>query len=207
MSQFRKSIFPRCPKCGGGNNHAKHRHCPNEKKLFGKAGYLWIDITTGHEHCDGCNDYWSLEKSRSHCSCGTVFTGGQIWAGMAQEIGRMGNQAWLRRLGIAKGDLNTYVIGYHRCFFCNRFEKDRYFKGLISTPYAAICNRCVKKLVRRHRRVLFRKDKHYSCDFCGVYGHDVAQIFRENGQEVCTDCLEDFHRRLRLGNGGIEYLR
>ena len=105
MPEWRKKPFPVCPKCNEGSDHAGHRDCPYD-------GKLWIDILTGTVKCNKCNKEWSLEESVHYCSCGAKFKGGELWTGMAAEIGRLGNLTWLRRLGVRKGVPQKEFIGW-----------------------------------------------------------------------------------------------
>lgn len=112
MAIWRQNIFPVCPCCGEWSSHAGHKNCPYD-------GHLWIDILTGIVKCDECGKEWSLENSRNYCSCGAEFEGGEIWSGMASEIGQIQNLTWARALNITKGTLQTRLIkagnsGYER---------------------------------------------------------------------------------------------
>lgn len=105
MAEWRKSTFPKCPKCERGGTHTGHRNCPQD-------GKLWVDILTGTQKCDACGQSWSLEKAIHHCSCGAKFKGGELWQGMATELGSYADLVWLKRLGISKGTLETEFLGW-----------------------------------------------------------------------------------------------
>ena len=103
--EWRKKTATRCPSCQSVGGHVGHRGCPSN-------GKLWVDILSGTVMCDICHKSWSLENSTHYCGCGAKFRGGELWAGMAEEIRRVGNRAWIRRMGISKGSMKTQFIGY-----------------------------------------------------------------------------------------------
>ncbi len=104
MPDWRKKQHPCCPKCGKSNSHQKHKDCS-------QGGRLWIDINSGQIRCNGCGKIWSLEDTTHYCSCGAKYTGGEIWQGMAHEIGRIANLAWVQRLAVKKGYSETHYKG------------------------------------------------------------------------------------------------
>ena len=60
-----------------------------------------------------------------------------------------------------------------------KIESDCYDCGLES----AVCDHCPQRRV-----------EHFYCDRCN-YDMDPDEIYIEDGQELCEDCLKELHRK------------
>lgn len=108
MGTWRRKIVPSCPHCGHPAGPSFHLDpLPNGETCNGE---MYLDIESGRTICRNCLFEKSVEGMSHHCDCGCVWTGGEVWQGMRTDLGRMGNRAWLRQIGIVKGTMEVTII-------------------------------------------------------------------------------------------------
>jgi hypothetical protein len=84
-----------------------------------------------------------MEGWRQFCGCGAVFTGGEMWEGMAAEAGHVGNLAWFRAAAGRRGTLETELLGWWFCLLCGaRAEKPPFIAR--GCPKGGFCDRCIE---------------------------------------------------------------
>jgi len=131
---WRKSLIPPCPICKQGPHVAKHRTCSKERMALPSfEGELAVNIETGEVFCSGCGKSYSFDGWTQFCDCGAVWQGGEIWQGMAAEIGRVGDVTWLKAAGATQGTLEITFFGWWFCLICGVRARDhgrRYFHRL-----------------------------------------------------------------------------
>ena len=197
MAILRPSIFPVCPNCRKGGSHASHARCKKSSRFSNKDNRVWIDVEKGTKYCEGCKRSWDISISNKHCRCGAIFKGGELWAGMQEEIGQYQNLAWMQRLSLTKGSLETRMIGYDKCSFCGRWDKTRRpeFKPrarkVFISPNAGICNKCVTKYANKHSKL--RATINVTCSFCGE--KQLRGLF-SGSKCICHYCLAAYSEML-----------
>jgi hypothetical protein len=189
---WRPALFPRCPNCGEGGGQAEHMGCGKEPPD------LYIDINTGHLHCIGCGHESGLERWRNHCTCGAVWDGGEIWQGMAAEVGSMGDLAWLKAAGVRRGTLETTFLGWFSCLGCGRrFDKKAEYLRT-GTRKGGICPDCHDEAKKQHA-AWFRKVPE-ACSWCGYGASASTSRVRVGHAYICRSCTEEISRmRARAG--------
>jgi hypothetical protein len=180
---WRRALFPRCPNCGEGGGQALHINCGKEDQAE-----LYIDIATGYLHCIACGHESGLEGWRNHCTC-AVWEGGEIWQGMAAEVGRMGDLSWLKAAGVRRGTPEISFLGWSFCLGCQRhFEmknrtsshrnaQGRDMPGLPRSGEKAACG-VVQESARSLQLVRLRRER--------------AHLTRQSGQGVY---MQELHGR------------
>jgi len=188
---WRQKLFPVCPACAAGSGIEQHRDCPRYWPGPGNPP-LWIDITTGVVQCTNCEVTGTLDEITHFCECGTAFKGGEIWQGMAAEIGRVGNLAWARAAGLQHGIEKPVVVGWWFCLACGLRSEDRRFLLQGGTKAGGICRRCCAMARRRWRSWLpFRLDGK-RCSYCkGKWQEisDTGRVVAVNRAYVCEWCM------------------
>lgn len=143
MNVWRVKLIPACPGCKCGAEPALHRDCPEEWR---REPELYINIGNGHVRCSACGKDWPVENTTHFCTdCGAVYEGGEIWRGMAAEIGQAGNRAWLRAAGIRRGTPEITFLGWWYCRWCRRtFDRDTGdFLKTGEFAYGGLCDACI----------------------------------------------------------------
>jgi len=201
---WRRKVHPGCPGCGAPPMNAYHWDCPAflppQRRLL---ALLWIALETGTVRCDGCKESWPFEITMHHCRCGLVFTGGEIWEGMAAEIGNLGNHSWVRAAGIKRGAAHTTAKGWWFCLACQQnFRKET---GLLrsGSDKGGLCETCRAQALRRFRwRIaLAIWGGAGVCSWCGQR-RDGDRIVTIGKARLCKLCALAMQDGLRAGYGG-----
>lgn len=108
---YRKYLIPKCPMCGKESTFAFHLKCKrksSESKFQHET--LWINLLTGLIECEGCDYKKDISNIENLCTCGAIFSGGQLWEGMFTEISIVEDFAWFKLLKISKGSITPRFI-------------------------------------------------------------------------------------------------
>jgi hypothetical protein len=193
-----RSVSP-CPSCGASAGKAQHKSC----RIGGQAD-LYIDIATGHKHCIACGRELGLESWTNHCTrCGAVWEGGEIWQGMAAEVGSMGDLAWLKAAGVRRGTPEITFLGWSSCLGCQRrFERKAGL--LLGIGNGGICTDCHDTAKKRHAaRFRFRAVPDF-CNWCGYGASARTRRVRVGKAHICRSCTEEISQmRSVAGRAGM----
>jgi hypothetical protein len=185
---WRRKTLPPCPVCRQPTVHAWHHGCPSPLGRLEAPGRgsTYIDIATGLVHCVLCNTAAPIEDWHSLCSCGAVFEGGEIWEGMAAEIGKVGDLQWARAAGIRRGTLEITFLGWWFCRGCHS-ERDHETGWLVKGKRAgALCLECHYRAAEALGSWFSGQTGFRTCRWCAKVRR-VAVLKRAN---VCKACNE-----------------
>lgn len=185
---WRRKLFPPCPSCRSSGGWAEHRNCPDTVAHKAGRSNLYIDIATGETICLACGQKWGLEDTRHYHKCGAVFDGGEIWQGMAAELGRIGNARWLAAAGIKRGSLDTKMRGWWFCLGCGREASKHMVVFPMGTRRGGCCYGCHLKAESALSSFLRLRGSPDFCSWCGASKVNRKKIVRIRKANMCDQC-------------------